>query len=167
MKDETITKQRAGELLSPDFTDKIFTNGVTKLCGACKAGDHPHPAPAEYEVKGMQTSETGKRTPFRIYLCTPHIEGMGEFETDRFEIRTEEWKTGMLIPEDRANELVREFTGYNTFRNLCRNYPDLTYRLDVWGRGEKYWRHKQLCKFYHQATGVPPYAPVIKLQEAA
>tara|TARA_R100000458_G_scaffold45393_1_gene43608 strand:+ start:231 stop:722 length:492 start_codon:yes stop_codon:yes gene_type:complete len=148
---------------SPDYLGKLWSNGVTKFCGRCKAGDNPHPAPAEYEVRGKQVNFiTGNVTPFRAYLCESHLEGMGAFEDDKYEIHSYEWRPGMLIPKAEANELVREFTGYETFTDICRNYPDLTYRQDVWGRGEKYWRHNRLCKFYKQATGVTAYAPLVK-----
>ncbi len=111
----------------------VKKDGKTRLCAQCRKGyddtDNPEIGPdeAEYYVRGTVLGfYDGRPYPYHGYICEGHLCVMQEDGAEFKEITL--LKTPEEQKKDRLDYLTRKHTGWESFGDMCRNYPTL--RLD-------------------------------------
>ena len=120
-----------------------------KYCSSCRNGEKKEPA--AYLVRGKVFSLLNNRwIPYRAYLCEDHLSMMLDDGIDLEIVRY----YGEARAQ-RADELTREYTGYNSFRELCQDTPTL--RFDCF-EGKQRNEVCELRRYYFEATGRKAYS---------
>ncbi len=90
-----------------------------KYCSNCRNGEIKREA--DYKVKGIVWVSDEKSMPYTAYLCSDHLEMLIQ---DDAELTIVEWVSEKAIKE-RCEELVEQYTGYDSFNDMCKNNPTL------------------------------------------
>ena len=120
-----------------------------RYCASCRNSERK--TEADYYVVGRMWVDNERTVPYQAYLCKDCFDIMNDHDHTLKVVR--------YISEEavtiRQTELVRYYTGYDNFKQMCANYPTLTSPQNA--SREYISGIMELRKYYKGVTGKPAF----------